>query len=262
MANIYASTPFPPCDKCLSNIAVTIPTKLPLNPETPRMPEFAKRVFVSKYRRKKKCSSTYRMHDILSSLDFLETLFYLKFRACPVLNETNKNCPVLSILLRFDPLTSDSTQACKMPCSASNSQNILLHIMGTFCRMRVGHLPSAVATVDLFMAVHRRRADSSGPRVLHPVHRDEPLHHIRHSHRRFLRARHSHVFPVLAYMAGDREATERSSEFTGRQEGQQQAVELQVVSTLPHNSTQAKNRTTENPWFDYRQRQSRQVRYV
>jgi len=116
-------------------------------------------------------------------------------------------------------------------------QNVLLHIRGTFCRMCVGHLFAAVATVDLLMAVHRGTTDGSGPRMLHPVHRDEPLHHIRYGHRRVLRSRDGHVYPVLAHMARDGEAAEGPSEFAGRQEGQQQEVQLQVVSTLPDNST-------------------------
>lgn len=102
--------------------------------------------------------------------------------------------------------------------------------------MRVGHLPAAVAAVDLLVAVHRGRADGSGPRVLHPVHRDEPLHHIRHGHRRVLRPCDGHVHPVLAHLEGDGEAAEGPAKPAGRQEGQQQAVQLQVVSTFLNNS--------------------------
>ena len=128
-------------------------------------------------------------------------------------------------------------KASKMPCPTSNLQNVLLHIPGIFCRMRVGHLLVAVATMDLLMAVHRGTTDGSGPRVLHPVHRDEPLYHIRYGHRRVLRSRHGHVYPVLAHMERDGEAAKGPSEPAGRKEGQQQAVQFQVVSTLPDNST-------------------------
>lgn len=128
-------------------------------------------------------------------------------------------------------------KASKMPSSTSNLQNVLLHIPGIFFRMRVGHLLAAVATMDLLMAIHRGTTDRSGPRVLHPVHRDEPLHHIRYSHRRVLCSRDGHVYPVLAHMERDGEAAKGPSEFAGRQEGEQQAVQLQVVSTLPDNST-------------------------
>jgi hypothetical protein len=38
-------------------------------------------------------------------------------------------------------------------------------------------------------------------------------------------------------MERDGEAAKGPSEFAGRQEGEQQAVQLQVVSTLPDNST-------------------------
>jgi len=123
-----------------------------------------------------------------------------------------------------------------MLCPISNLQNVLLHIPGTFCRVCVGHLLAAVATMDLLVAVHRGTTDGSGPRVLYPVHRDEPLHHIRYGHRRVLRSRDGHVYPVLAHMERDGEAAKGPSEFAGRQEGQQQAVQLQVVSTLPDNS--------------------------
>ena len=156
-----------------------------------------------------------------------------------------------------------------MPYSASNLQNVLLHIPlrfnlqksslypklpkwpillqtcrmscyifpGAFCRMRVGHLLAPVASMDLLMAVHRGTTDSSRPRVLHPIHRDEPLHHIRYGHRRVLRSRDGHVYPVLAYMERDGEEAKGPSKFAGRQEGQQQAIQLQVVSSLPDNST-------------------------
>jgi hypothetical protein len=124
----------------------------------------------------------------------------------------------------------------RMPSSAPSLHSKLTQLLDIPCRMRVGHLPAAVATMDLLVAVHRGRANSSGPRVLHPVHRDEPLHHIRHSHRCVLRPSDGDVHPVLAYLEGDGEATEGPAKPAGRQEGQQQAVQLQVVSTLPNNS--------------------------
>jgi len=139
-------------------------------------------------------------------------------------------------MFRLAEKSSLLPKASKMPYRTSDLQNVLSHIPGTFCRMRVGYLLAAVAAMDLLMAVHRGTADSSGPRVLHPVHRDEPLHHIRYGHRRVLRSRHGHVYPVLAHMERNGEAAKGPSEFAGRQEGQQQEVQFQVVSTLPDNS--------------------------
>jgi hypothetical protein len=116
-----------------------------------------------------------------------------------------------------------------------NVHTILSKLLGMPYRMCVGHLPAAVATVDLLVAVHRGRAHSSGPWVLHPVHRNEPLHHIRDSHRSVLRPRNGDVHPVLAHLEGDGEAAEGPTKPAGWQEGQQQTVQLQVVSTLPNN---------------------------
>ena len=133
-------------------------------------------------------------------------------------NQNSLSCFAYPLTFRHAEIPALSKTS-KMPCSTSNLHNVLLHILGMFCRMRVGHLPAVVAAVDLLMAVYRGRADGSRPRVLHPVHRDEPLHHVRYSHRRVLRSRDGHVYPVLAHMERDREAAEGPSEFAGRQEG-------------------------------------------
>ncbi|PSN43276.1 hypothetical protein C0J52_11473 [Blattella germanica] len=94
----------------------------------------------------------------------------------------------------------------------------------------VGYLAAAVAAVDLLVAVHRGRADGTRPRVLHPVHRDEPLHHLRHGHRRLLCAGDRHVHPLLAHLAGDGKAPEGSAQPAGWKKGQLQALQLQVAS--------------------------------
>lgn len=62
--------------------------------------------------------------------------------------------------------------------------------------------------------------------MLHPVHRDEPLHHIRDSNRGVLRARDGDVHPVLAHLEGNGEAAEGPAKPAGGQEGQQQALQL------------------------------------
>jgi hypothetical protein len=110
--------------------------------------------------------------------------------------------------------------------------------------MRVGHLPATVATVDLLVAVHRGRAHSSRQWVLHPVHRNEPLHHVRDSYCSVLRPRDSDVHSVLAYLEGDGEAAEGPAKPAGWQEGQQQTVQLQVVSTLPNNNNLCRTEPT------------------
>lgn len=90
----------------------------------------------------------------------------------------------------------------------------------------MGYLAAAVATVDLLLALHRGKADCATRGLLHPVHRDEPLHHLRHRHRRLLRSGDGHVLPLLQDMEGDHEEAEGPSQPPGRQERQQQEVQF------------------------------------
>nr|CAD7568225.1 unnamed protein product [Timema californicum] len=99
-------------------------------------------------------------------------------------------------------------------------------------RVCLGHLAATVASLDILLALHRGSEDGTRRRVLHPIHRDEPLHHVRDSHSRLLRACVGHVHPVLAHLARDGETTEGPAESPGWQEGQQQEVHLKVASTF------------------------------
>ena len=96
----------------------------------------------------------------------------------------------------------------------------------------MGHIATPMAAMDLFMAVHRRRENCSGPRVLHPVHRDKPLHHVRHGDSGLLRASDGYVYTILEDLERNGEATERSTQPAGRQEGQQQTFQFQLVSSF------------------------------
>jgi hypothetical protein len=103
-----------------------------------------------------------------------------------------------------------------------------IQVISSFRSLRLGHIPPALATLDLRLAVHRGRAHGTGVLVLHPVHRDQSLHNVRHGHRRLLRPRHRHDLPLLAHLAGDGETAEGPAEPPGRQAGRQQAEQLEV----------------------------------
>jgi len=82
------------------------------------------------------------------------------------------------------------------------------------------------------VAVHRGSKNRAKDRVLHPIHRDEPLHHLRHGHRRVLCSCHDNDNPVLADLEGDQETAEGSAEFAGRQARREQAQQLEVVTNV------------------------------
>lgn len=95
-------------------------------------------------------------------------------------------------------------------------------------RHRLGGVTGAVAALDLRVALHRGQAHCSGHGLLHPVHRDQPLHYFRfvastrysrifqfihfysyrYCDRGVLRAGHGDDNPVLGNLAGDGEAKE------------------------------------------------------
>ena len=64
--------------------------------------------------------------------------------------------------------------------------------------------------------------------VLHSVHRDQRLHHLRHHHRRLLRSGDGHVRPLLARLARNGKAPKRSAQSAGRQEERQPPLQFQV----------------------------------
>lgn len=94
----------------------------------------------------------------------------------------------------------------------------------------MGYIAASLATLDLRVAVHRGSKDRAEVRVLHPIHRDEPLHHLRHGHRRVLCSCHDNDNPLLADLEGDEETSKRSAELAGRQARREQAQQLEVVT--------------------------------
>lgn len=48
--------------------------------------------------------------------------------------------------------------------------------------------------------------------MLHTIHIDQSVHHLRHGHRSLLRAGDGHVFPVLSYIQRDEKETKRLAE--------------------------------------------------
>lgn len=107
-----------------------------------------------------------------------------------------------------------------------NRAELILKIV----RIRLGYFVASLATLDLRLAVHRGSKDRAAVRVLHPIHRDEPLHHLRHGHRRVLCSCHDNDNSVLADLEGDEETAEGSAEFAGRQARREQAQQLEVVT--------------------------------
>jgi hypothetical protein len=97
-------------------------------------------------------------------------------------------------------------------------------------RIRLGDIAASLATLDLCVAVHRGYKDRAEDRVLHPIHRDEPLHHLRHGHRRVLRSCHDNDNPLLANLEGDEEMSEVPAKLAGRQARHKQAQQLEVVT--------------------------------
>jgi len=97
-------------------------------------------------------------------------------------------------------------------------------------RIRLGYIAAPLATLDLRMAVHRGSKDCAESLVLHPIHRDKSLHHLRHGHRRVLCSCHDNDVPLLADLAGDEETSEGPAEFAGWQTRREQAQQLEVVT--------------------------------
>lgn len=97
-------------------------------------------------------------------------------------------------------------------------------------RIRLGYIAASLATLDLRVAVHRGSKNCADILVLHPIHRDESLHHLRHGHRRVLCSCHDNDDPLLADLEGDEETSEGPAEFAGRQARREQAQQLEVVT--------------------------------
>lgn len=81
----------------------------------------------------------------------------------------------------------------------------------------MGNIVAAVATLDLRVALHRGRENGTRRVVLHTVHRNEPLHHLRHGDSRVLRTRVHHGNFVLANMEGNGETSKGPAESAGQQ---------------------------------------------
>lgn len=94
----------------------------------------------------------------------------------------------------------------------------------------MGYIVASLATLDLRVAVHRGSKNRAIDRMLYPIHRDEPLHHLRHGHRRVLCSCHDNDNPVLADLEGDGETAEGSAKLAGRQARREQAQQLEVVT--------------------------------
>lgn len=82
----------------------------------------------------------------------------------------------------------------------------------TFFSGRVDHFSRSLAAVDLPVADHRGPSDRARDAVLHTVHTDQSVHHLRHGHRGLLRTGDSYVFPVFSYIQRDEKETKRLAE--------------------------------------------------
>jgi len=115
----------------------------------------------------------------------------------------------------------------------------------------LGYIVAALATLDLRVAIHRGSKDRAKDRVLHPIHRDEPLHHLRHGHRRVLCSCHDNDIPLLADLERDEETSEGLTELASRQARREQAQQLEVVTNfelfLSPNLSSARHQKKRNP---------------
>lgn len=113
----------------------------------------------------------------------------------------------------------------------------------------VGHQCGSLASLDLQLALHRRGTNSSRYRMLHSVHRNEPLHYFWHCNRSLLRSCDGDVCSLLEDLAGDGKASKRPAQFAGGQERQQQTQQLKVTAFILTHHVLKSSMENGNAWL-------------